>query len=63
MTKGGCPRRTQVDEKAALAPHIPPPQPKPQEQPGFQVPPMPQSGFFSPMTLKAYQAYMNFWYA
>ena len=24
---------------------------------------MPQPGFFSPMTLEAYQAYMNFWYA
>ena len=24
---------------------------------------MPQPGFFSPMTLKAYQAYANFWYA
>ena len=24
---------------------------------------MPQPGFFPPMTLEAYQAYMNFWYA
>ena len=24
---------------------------------------MPQSGFFPPMTLEAFQAYTNFWYA
>ena len=57
------PRRGQIDEEAASAPHNPPPPPpKPQGQPDFQVPPMPQPGFFPPMTLEAYQAYMNFWY-
>ena len=29
----------------------------------FQVPPIPQPGFFPPMILKAFQAYTNFWYA
>ena len=57
------PRRCQVDEEAASAPHNPPPPPEPQGQSGFQVPPMSQPGFFPPMTLEAYQAYMNFWYA
>ena len=37
--------------------------PEPHGQPGFQVPPMPQPGFFPPMTPEAYQASMNFWYA
>ena len=46
-----------------MAPQNFPPRLEPQEQPGFQVPPMPQLGFFPPMTLKAFQAYMNFWYA
>ena len=59
----GRPRRGQVNEEAASAPHNPPPPPKPQGPPGFQVPPVPQSGFFPPMTLEVYQAYMNFWYA
>ena len=59
----GRPRRGQVDEKAASAPRNPPPPSEPQGQPGFQVPPMPQLRFFPPMTLEAYQAYMNFWYA
>ena len=59
----GRPRRGQVDEETASAPHNPPPPPpKPQSPPGFQVPPMPQPGFFPPMTSEAYQAYMNFWY-
>ena len=53
-----------MEEEAASAPHNhPPPPPEPQGPPGFQVPPMPQSGFFPLMTPKAYQAYMNFWYA
>ena len=57
------PRRDQVDEEAASAPHNPPlSPPKPQRQPSFQVPPMPQPRLFSPMTPEAYQAYMNFWY-
>ena len=58
------PQRGQIDEEAASTPHNPPPPPpEPQGQPGFQVPPMPQPRFFPPITLKAYQAYMNFWYA
>ena len=57
------PRRALMDEEAALAPHIPPPQAKPQVQAKFQVPQMPQLKFFPPMTPKAYQAYMNLWYA
>ena len=58
------PRRGQIGEEAASAPHNPPPpSPEHQGQTGFQVPPMPQSGFFPPMTLEAYQAYVNFWYA
>ena len=56
----GRPRRGQVDEEAISAPNNPPPEP--QGQSGFQVPPMPQPGFFPPMTLEAYQTYMNFWY-
>ena len=57
-------RRGRVDEEAASAPHNPPPPPpKPQGPPGFQVPLMPQPGFFPPMTPEAYQTYMNFWYA
>ena len=60
----GRPRRGQVNEEAASAPHNPPPPPpEPQGPPGFQVPPVPQPGFFPPMTPEAYQAYMNFWYA
>ena len=60
----GRPRRGQVDEEAASAPHNSPPlPPEPQGQPGFQVLPMPQSGSFPPMTPEAYQAYMDFWYA
>ena len=58
--RGGHPRRIRVDEEATSVPHNPPPQPKLQEQLGFQIPPMPQPGFFPPMTPKAYQAYMNF---
>ena len=54
------PRRDQVDEEIASASHVPLPQLEPQEQPGFQATPMPQPGFFPPMTPKAY---MNFWYA
>ena len=42
----GRPRRCQVDEEAASAPYNPFPPPEPQGQPGFQVPPMPQLGFF-----------------
>ena len=57
------PRWDQVDEEAASASQNPPPPPEPQGQSGFQVPPMPQPGFFPPMTLEVYQAYMNFWYA
>ena len=56
-------RRSQVDEEAASTPHNPPPPPEPQGQSRFQVSPMPQPRFFPPITLKAYQAYMNFWYA
>ena len=58
----GRPRGGRVDDEAASAPHNPPPPPppEPQGQPGFQVPPMPQPGFFPPMTPEAYQAYMNF---
>ena len=60
----GRPRRGQVDEEAASAPHNPPPpSPEPQGPPGFQVPPMPQPRFFPPMTPEAYQTYLNFWYA
>ena len=60
----GRPRRGQVDDEAALAPHNPPPPPPElQGQLDFQVPPMPQPGFFPSMTPEAYQAYMNFWYA
>ena len=49
----GRPRRGQVDEEVASAPHNPPPPPEPQGQLGFQVPPMPQPGFFPLMTLEA----------
>ena len=56
------PRRGQVDEEAASTSHNPPPPLEPQGQPSFQVSPIPQSGFFSPMTPEAYQAYINFWY-
>ena len=61
----GRPRRNSMVEETASTPHNPQPQPqsKSQEQPRFQVPPMPQPGFFPPMTPEAYQAFMNFWYA
>ena len=62
-TRTGSPHRNPIDKEATSTPHNPQPQSKSQEQPGFQVPPMPQPGFFPPMTLEAYQAYMNFWYA
>ena len=52
-----------MDEEAVSAPHTPPPQTEPQVQSEFQVPPVPQPEFFSPMTLEAYQTYINFWYA
>ena len=54
------PRRVLVDEEAASAPPLQGELQAPQE---FQVPPMPQLGFFPPMTLEAFQAYTNFWYA
>ena len=57
------PCRAPVDEEAASTPHSPPPQAKLQVQYEFQVSLMPQLEFFSPITPKAYQAYMNFWYA
>ena len=59
----GRPRRNPNVEETASISHNPQPQPKPQEQPEFQVPSMAQPGFFPPMTPKAYQAYINFWYA
>ena len=59
----GRPRRNLMVEETVSIPHNLQPQPKPQEQPGFQVPSMLQSGFFPPMTSEAYQAFMNFWYA
>ena len=52
-----------MNEKATSTLHAPPPQKKPQVQPKFQVPLMPQPGFFPSMTLKACLAYANFWYA
>ena len=48
----GRPRRGQVDEEAASVPQNPCPPPEPHGQPGFQVPLMPQRGFFPPMTLR-----------
>ena len=59
----GRPRRNPIDEEAASTPHNPQPQSKPQEQLEFQVPSMPQPGFFPPMTREACQTYMNFWYS
>ena len=56
-------RRTLVDEKAISTPHAPLSQTEPQVQPEFQALPMPQPGLYPPMTPKAYQAFMNFWYA
>ena len=52
----GRPQRVQVNEEVASAPHNPPPPPPPEPQgpSGFQVPPMPQPGFFPPMTPEAY---------
>ena len=59
----GRQRKALVDEEATSAPHALAPQVEPQVQPKFQVSSIPQLGFFSPMTLEAFQAYMNFWYA
>ena len=59
----GRPRTTPVDNEAISTPRAPTPQVEPQVQPEFQVPPMPQPGFFPLMTLKVFQAYINFWYA
>ena len=51
-----------MNEKAASAPHAPSLQTEPQVQLEFQAPPIPQLGLYPPMTPKAYQAFMNFWY-
>ena len=59
----GRPYRAPVDEEAASAPHVPSLQVEPLVHPEFQVPPISQPKFFLPMTLEAYQAYMNFWNA
>ena len=52
-----------MDEEVASAPHVPLPQGEPQAPPEFQVLPIPQPGFFPPMTSEAFQTYTNFWYA
>ena len=70
----GRPRRKSVeglDEEATSTPQISQSQNEPQVPPEFEpqalqrfpAPPMPQPGFFPPMTPEAYQAYANFWYA
>ena len=51
-----------MDEKATSAPHVPPPQGDPKVPPEFPVTPMPQAGFFPPMTVEAFQAFTNYWY-
>ena len=56
------PRRVLVDEKATSTLYAPP-QGEPQASLKFQVPHMPQPGFFPPMTLEAFHAYTNFLYA
>ena len=60
-----------LDEEVTSTPQISQSQNEPQIPPGFEpqapqgfpTPPMPQPGFFPPMTSEAYQAYANFWYA
>ena len=52
-----------MDKETALAPHAPLPQKEPKVQPKFQVPPIPQPGFFPSITLEACIAYAKFWYA
>ena len=70
----GHPRRTSMeglDKEATSTPQISQSQNEPQVPLGFEpqapqgfpTPPMPQPGFFSPMTTETYQAYANFWYA
>ena len=58
----GRPRQVPVDEESTFALQVPPGF-EPQVSQGFPVPPIPQLDLFPPMTLKAYQAYANFWYA
>ena len=52
-----------MDEEAASTPHAPPPQGNPQTPPEFSIPPIPQTGFFPQITLEAFQAFTNYWYA
>ena len=49
-------RRVTLDEKASSTPHAHPPQGKPQFPPRFQVPLIPQPGFFPPIILEVFQA-------
>ena len=57
------PRMVLMDEEATSASHAPFPQGDPQFPPKFSIPPMPQAGFFPPMTSEAFQAFTNCWYA
>ena len=57
------PRWVPMNKEAISAPQAPYPQGGPQAFLEFQVPPMSQLYFFPLMTSKAFQAYVNFWYA
>ena len=59
----GRPRKVPVDEEDASATHALPLQDDPQIPPEFSIPPMPQAGFFLPMTFKAFQVFTTYWYA
>ena len=56
-------RKVFVDEEATSALHAPSPQGDPQAPFEFLISPMPQPRFFPPMTLEAFQAFTNYWYA
>ena len=59
----GRPCRLPVDEEAVSVPHALSPQGDPLFLPKVLVPPIPQVEFFPSMTLEAFQAYTNYWYA
>ena len=52
-----------MDEEATLTPQALPPQGESHVSLEFPIPLIPQPSFFPSMTLEAYFAYANFWYA